>query len=782
MPIPGAKKGSTLPDKVRAFTFFGVDIDYEEGKDQACGTCPFCGTERKFFVSPETGQWDCKRNCGSGNIYTFLNQFYDNCSIPEDELNALAEDRQIDADALGHWGLRMSFLESPISHQQDWVVPAYNAEGKLCNLYRRVYNSLEKRWYLNGPKGLSHGLFGLQLLDQDKDDIFMCEGVWDGAALWHALRTTKSSESNTTGTSADISYLPTRNLDLSLLKNANVIATPSSSVFSDTWAPIFAEKNVYICCHNDHPNGKPPTCAAFEGTRRAVSILAGSVPTPKELHYLKWGDGKYTVKDLTIEGYDEGRKHGFDIRDLLCIEPSGDTAAKYEAINILFSLFEGIPPSWVQGAKGSKSRPVVPTIACERFSEVIAACKEALVMTDGMVKGISCMLAVASCVPVGDDQLWMKFIGPPATGKTTLAEGLMMARKFAVMKSITTGLHSGYKDKETDGEDDFSLMKQIKDMAVVIKDGDTLMKSDSLPRILSELRDAFDRSSSTHFRNRVIRTYEDWSFALLICGTKDIRGLDATELGARFIDCVIMTEPEMRSIEHEVQDHKAESFINLMAQQATLNGSKTEGPAKQHAKQVIGGYLEYLRKNMLQLISEVQRPNPMYVSKVKALARIVAKLRARPANMRKTDEEFTREMATRLTTQFMKLMYGLAVVLNKKVIDDEVVNRVVECGFDTCAGKTLRITHLLFDSIERKMVPVRGSKRKKLVITEGLPPASISTKAVIEIREITKLLIFLEGINVLERHVLKENVGLGSRFVRWRLTADMKADYLEVSK
>lgn len=756
----------TTPIPLRPFTFFGVELRIEEHKEQAVGTCPFCQHEEKFFVNKNTGQWDCKRGCGFGNVYSFLTQIWDSASWSEDEAKDLSEDRGILVETINKWELRI--LEAT----DEWIVAGYNAEGKISNLYKRVWNHIEKRWYWRGPKGLSHGLFGLPLFDQDKDDVFICEGIWDAMILWETLRTTKQDTRSG-------EYLPTSNTALSLLDNSNVIAVASATVFSEYWTPLFAGKRVYLCYDNDHPAAKTGVCGALEGMKHGANLLLKSADPPKEVHYIKWGD---SPSKSGIVGYNPDLKHGYDLRDVFT-QYSEATERRRSGLSTFFSLLEPVPTGWIEGAKGSKGKPIIPTIQCEKFSECLTSCQQALSMSEGMIQGLVVMLACAALVEIGGDQLWIKFIGPPASGKTTLADGLIMAKKYAVLKSITTGLHSGYKDKESSNgtESDFSMMNMIRNMAVVIKDGDTLMKSDNLTRILSELRDAYDRKSATHFRNGVIRNYEGHSFALLLFGTNDLSDLDQSELGQRFIDCVMM-----EGIDAEVETSANKmiwgGFKQLMASQVILNGDRLEGSDKQRAKQIIGGYLEYLRRNALHLVSEIRPPDDDVGNRIDAFAKFVATFRGRPSTSLKKQENYTREMSGRLLQQFGKLAYGLAMVLNKSVIDVEVMNRVKRCALDTARGITLKIATALNESVrKKKVVEGRGKHRKaRFVTSEGLDAVSLSQKVNVEARDLRKLLIYLRAIDVVEIGTSKGNVGLGSRMNKWKLTPQAKKLYQSV--
>src|SRR5690606_35550052 len=127
-------------------------------------------------------------------------------------------------------------------------------------------------------------------------------------------------------------------------------------------------------------------------------------------------------------------------------------------------------------------------------------------------------------------------------------EAISVNQDYVVAKSTIRGFHSGFKT-DGNGEEDNSLIDQIRDKTLVTKDGDTLLQSPNLGQILSEARDLYDSTSRTHYRNKMSRDYAGVRMTWLLCGTSSLREIDQSELGERFLDCVLMDD-----IDDELED------------------------------------------------------------------------------------------------------------------------------------------------------------------------------------------------------------------------------------
>jgi hypothetical protein len=331
---------------LRVYQFHGVNIEEKEGAANVYGDCPLCGREGKFAVAPATGQWRCLVCQAKGNAHSFLSLLWEKGteSTSAEELQELAEER-----GLMRWGTLVAWgvTRSPLT--RDWLVPAYNPQGKLCQLYR--YIEVEgKRRCLPTPE-LGHQLFSAAWAPQ-KPGVYVCEGPWDAMALWEALAFTKYSDGQ---------YMPTGNAAVSLLATNNVVAAPGSGVWEDRWSDMMAGKQVTLAYDSDHPRLSCVKCrktfpmfdhevcprckgplgdpeiepAGVVGMRSVCQSLARSSTPPASVHWLEWGE----------EGYLPELPSGTDVRDLL----TGDELTRCKSLGGLLELSAPVPEAWLPG-------------------------------------------------------------------------------------------------------------------------------------------------------------------------------------------------------------------------------------------------------------------------------------------------------------------------------------------------------------------------------------------------------------------------------------------------
>lgn len=160
----------------KIFEFWNTDFT-DENDTQFIGTCPFCNKPKHFYVNKESGMYDCKVCTPmGGNVYTFLNQIYDNLIKNKDDnlLRSLARLKYVSYLKLKEWGI------VPL-HKNEYVIPYFNDAGKICNLKR----------YPLGRKGLftpeiRAGIYGVQqLFDSEKRGfpIFVVEAEFNAITL-----------------------------------------------------------------------------------------------------------------------------------------------------------------------------------------------------------------------------------------------------------------------------------------------------------------------------------------------------------------------------------------------------------------------------------------------------------------------------------------------------------------------------------------------------------------------------------------------------------------------
>ena len=299
------------PETLQPYIFHGIDLSWRSGDKEAKGNCPFCSHEESFNIDIRTGVCKCwHAGCNvTGNACSFLRKFWDACDKATTDYEELQLDRKLEyPDTLMQWGVVRSLTT------RNWLVPGFNAQGKLQQLYQRKQVLSKGVWHwhtIPTPKIAyakankeGHRLHGVNLYDSGHSTVYLCEGPWDGMALWEALRQAKQSENGLASTA---------NVDRSLLGDASVLAVPGCNVFLQSWLPLFAGKVVNLMYDNDHPHkhpktGKTTAPAGLSAMRRVAAILASSKKPPAQVNYLCWGE-----KD----GYSSDLPSGYDVRDAL---------------------------------------------------------------------------------------------------------------------------------------------------------------------------------------------------------------------------------------------------------------------------------------------------------------------------------------------------------------------------------------------------------------------------------------------------------------------------------
>jgi hypothetical protein len=378
-------------------------------------------------------------------------------------------------------------------------------------------------------------------------------------------------------------------------------------------------------------------------------------------------------------------------------------------------------------------------------------------LTEGLEAGLSFALAIVVSTEAAGDQLWGRLIGPPSCGKSVLCEALSVAKKFILAKSTIRGFHSGYKSDKT-GEEDHSLIVLAKNKTLVVKDGDTILKLPNLGQVLAEARDVYDGTSRAHYRHGVKRDYEDHRMTFLLCGTESLRSLDSSELGERFLDCLVaedMDEDTERLIQHRVALRRMREMGISAA-----SGRAQDTPEMLLAKQLTGGYVEYLRENAQRLLSAVRASEAVLV-RIERLAEFVSFVRARPSKTQ--EEKAQRELSFRLTSQLMGMAVALTVVLNRREVDEDVLRRVTKIARDTARGRTFVLVSNLY-----RIGPVGAETRQLAIWTAETEDSE------------RKLLRFLAKIGVTELYAPETIHGLKGR-PRWRLTDRLRRLYGEVT-
>lgn len=729
---------------LKPYEFHGLDMSGRSGANQATGLCPFCMRDGKLYVSIDSGQFECKICTERGNIFTFLKRLYEESKKVKCDYEELAAERKIiSPNSLEEWGLVRSIVTN------EWMLPGYvidkDGKAKIKQLYLWRSDAKEKRMrfiaqgfqHKDDPAKTTHGLY-LSKWNPNKSRVYVLEGMWDGIAFDEILQTTQQHD--------DGSYSHTRKLRDSLFADANVIATPGANVFYESWSSWFSGKEVVFLFDNDHTRKHPRNDTLIEGSglqgiKRNCSILSSAHKPPSSISYIRWGAEEQWTPDLPSR---------YDVRDHLS---QADT--DYERVPLLGELLDKIQPvpdEWKQ--KSAQQSSIMP---CCSWEELLNAWKKAMYWNDGLNRALPFMLAVAVSTPLADDQLWGKVVSPPSTGKTELAHGLGKDEEHVRTVDIFRGLHSGV---QTGDGTDASLISELKGKCLIITDADTVMQGSNQEQVMSEFRRAYDRNSSTAYRNGVAHTYKDWSFSTIFCGTHQLDNFDESGLGQRCLDCVLSKGIDDR-MESSVNMMRLDAMDRMFGVEPIMNGKGPSSDEKRTAQEMTGGYLSYLLQrigNLIKVIaSNTSRENKEMCS---AFAKFVAFFRARPSD---TETE-QREQSTRLAVQHYKLAYCTAAVLGKQKLDNEVMTHVRQVCLDTARGTTLKIAIEIAECEEY-----------------GIDSDTLSTSLLLSTFRTLDLLKFMRKIGIVEQFRLEGNIGLGTR-IRYRLTPNVSQLFDKVMK
>jgi ribosomal protein L37AE/L43A len=726
---------------LKPYIFHGVELSWRAGQVESVGDCPFCKREGKFRINTESGLWKCLV-CGTGsakgggNLSTFLRVLWEMSYEATRDYTELAQARKfVYPESPMLWGAAKSLITG------EWLLPGYNSSGAITQLYRWVPDR-EGKYRAYGTAGLNQALYRPLQFNENAGTVYFVEGFWDAVALYEVMRYSRVEENG--------ELRLTGNVANSLLEDATVMATPGCDTFRDDWAKNMAGKRVILMYDNDHPrvNGTRTFMAGRDGMRRVSGVLASMEEPPESVNYLQWGP----------DGYDPKLPHGHDIRDTLGVA-GPKIEARIIALEELLKRVKPVPADWIPGRGASTVKAGgtrVRSLKCTEWEALQNSWRRAMKWTEGLDRALSVMLASVASTNLPGDQLWIKIIGPASCGKSTLAEALAINQTHVVAKSVIRGFHSGFQVDRA-GKEDSSLLAQLKDKTLVTKDGDTLLQSPNLGQILAEARDIYDRTSRTHYRNKMGRDYIDIDMTWILLGTNSLKLIDQSELGERFLDCVIM-EGVRDDLEDEILDRVAAKVLSNLTAGRDTRSSSGISPTELEARQLTGGYIDFLRGSAPTLLQQVTIPDSS-LWWCKRLAKFVAHMRARPS--KKQAEIVEREFASRLLGQLMRLGLCLAVVLNKKEVDREVMRRVQQTAVDTSRGVVLSIAHQLYEA---------GDKGHEV------KPLSLIVNQTEE--EVRKNLRFLRDIGATLPFQVKTGGYLGKP--RWKLTEGMTTLYSDV--
>ncbi len=684
---PPSNGEAKVPLGLVPYSALGMDLEVVGG--HGVGDCPFCGTEGKFSADCESGLWRCfvcgsGSDRGGGNALLFLRLLHqmamedvEDTASGDAFCEEVAQDRRLvyPGTALA-WGV----VRSPIPPHQ-WLVPGYGADGKLDMLYRRTRtqkSSGEWVWSLLPtpgvwPEGKVHALhMAVKDYEPARDAVHIFEGPWDGMAYWEVAE----------------------------LAGANVVAVPGCNVWRDEWTVMCRNKHVTIFFDSDHPKrrGVKVTQAGYDGVVRLSKRLSG---VAKSVSWLRWGRG----------GWHQDKPDGWDVRDALSGKP-GDPLSIEDRKLVLQGLMRQVEPAdpdWFTGSApgvhvaGTTVDRSLEARPCQTWAECEAAWDEskggALYWRPDLRTTLAVMLSVTASTEMSGNQLFTDIVSSPGSAKTTIAEAMLVSRHCVHVENLTK-LISGFKHPD-EKDKDCSFIARANNKTWITCEFDVILSSPEYVQLMGKIRRIFDgKTSATYGNSDKDRIYNALRTPWIRCGTWKMMTQDQSQLGDRFLRVIIndvSSQEEKRAI--------MRSAIRSERRAMTVRSNGTSGgivdERTKRAYGLTGGYIDYLFANNEQLIAEVDANTEDWVEDIcMDLAELSADMRARPVRRTKWESpsfelEGHTELPTRLGRQNMRLASHLAVVLNKKAVDLDVLRIVRKVAVDTACGHSMNITNWL---------------------------------------------------------------------------------------
>lgn len=401
-------------------------------------------------------------------------------------------------------------------------------------------------------------------------------------------------------------------------------AVPSANILRPRWLNQFGNKTVYLAYDNDKP-GK-------DGMHEAVKTLRDHC---SEVHPIRW-PSKYPDK--------------FDVRDL--VKKEGE-----KTLPILWSLFDH--------HEVQKEQPIRT-----KYSEVMEDLKRFKVKTNEQFLDIfDCMLATAFVSHLEGDPVWLFIVAAPGAGKTTLTNMLLgCEHTYHISKVTATQLVSGRNSKS--GQDP-SLIPRLNNLTLIIKDYTEIidMGGGEQAELLSVLRGAYDRTLVRDYGTGISRRYTS-KFSIVAGVTGKIYQTTQASLGERFLR--IHLDPMSG------KDTDAQILAAMEAAQDRPDLGMQLAP-------YVSAYLNYL-KDTVDCPPRLTKAQQL---KIAPIVKVVAHFRTATALGREREDLEAPpdiETGSRTAVQLQKLATGLAVIHQKKTVDEHIFNKIRRVARDTCRG------------------------------------------------------------------------------------------------
>ncbi len=709
------------PEGLRPYIHHGIELEVRN--NHGVGDCPLCTAEGKFSVDCDTGLWRCwvcggGTEAGGGNALTFIRLLHAAAveATGQEFYEEVARDRRLlSPKTVAAWGV-CHFPSAPLA----WLVPGYGPDGALDQLYRRTrIQKASGEWVWSmlptpgvWPEGRQHALHMAHAdYDTTRSALAVCEGPWDGMALWEVL----DGE----------------------LGECNVVAVPGCQVWRDDWSAMCQNKAVAIFFDSDHPRrqGVRVFTAGYDGVVRIAKRLSGYATS---VMWLRWGK----------DGYDPDLPDGHDLRDALSGKPGPALSLKErkEALAELLGKMEHASPDWfapnAPHVGNGKAGTSLETRSCDNLEECERAWRDAMYWRSDLSDVLKVTLAVCASTRQSGNQLFLDVVGSPGVAKSTILRGALASNHCVHVENITK-LLSGYK-MPGDEKKDCSFIARANNKTWITCEFDTILVSPQYHELMGKMRRIFDgETTATYGNSDEDRHYKSLRTPWIRAGTWKMMEQDQSQLGDRFLRITISDPTEEEK--YDILCSSIMSERSAMLEQVSSSATSIVDEKTRKAYALMGGYVDWLMANVNNKLPVVEANMTREdVYSYARLADLSSYLRARPnEDKRKKENSDGKECPTRLAKQYCRLGNHLSVVLNVDRNDYDVFRTVKKVALDTSCGHTLNIIKWLSKSNNKA-----GGKTHQEC--GGIPQITLATWCNMPDERIENYLMFLRKIGVLQ--------------------------------
>lgn len=312
--------------------------------------------------------------------------------------------------------------------------------------------------------------------------------------------------------------------------------------------------------------------------------------------------------------------------------------------------------------------------------------------------------------------LWVFHVGPPSSGKSLLNRAIG-GHRMSVEISKVTGLMSGSDNIGSD------IIHDINNHVWCCKDFTTMldMPPAQLARFFGEARDAYDGFTSSKYLTGKSTRIDKVNFSCVLGVTHDIMSRDFTALGERFLKVDITSPMDgcdddliMNAMEENKQFHK--EFDKNDPNEAARESSEAT------LRAMTAGFIDSLW-NIPPSEVDIQWSKEAYQTVINC-ARFLSYSRTQSRTDRQGDLLYmpVHEVPRRTTRQLVKLANCLAVVQNKRNIDQDILNQVASVSLDSVYGFVRDILLNLFSELDN------GLTTDELIAQTQIPKTTIDKR------------------------------------------------------